>query len=207
MGGATIQWLRDNLKLINSASESSHIAESLPNTNGVYMVPAMTGLGAPYWNPNAKGIITGLTRDTQAEHIVRAGDMPELDVNSRETHAFSAMRARTNHLMNGSDALDKQDVINNRSGLQQATLLAEYTMHGADAMKQETSKRQSFQIAAMNTSMYIANGADATKKAMSRSHAESGHGLQRCSMRYHCFAQAPHSSPVYPARHELLEPP
>lgn len=104
----------------------------------------------------------------QGEQIVRAGDMPQLDMNSRETHAFSAMRARTDHLMNGSDAYDAQDVINNRSGFQQGTLLAEYTMHGSDAMKQETSKRQSFQIAAMNTSMYIANGADATKKAMSK---------------------------------------
>ena len=67
-----IQWLRDELKLIPSAAESEFEARKVDNTNGVYVVPAFTGLGAPYWDSNARGVITGLTRGANKSHIVRA---------------------------------------------------------------------------------------------------------------------------------------
>jgi glycerol kinase len=73
MAGATIQWIRDGLKLINSASETESIAEKMPLDHGVFLVPAFTGLGAPYWDPNARGAILGLTRDSGINEIVTAG--------------------------------------------------------------------------------------------------------------------------------------
>lgn len=70
--GSTIKWLRDKLKLIKTAAESEGMAERIKDTGGVYLVPAFTGLGAPYWKPDARGMITGLTPSTGIEHIVRA---------------------------------------------------------------------------------------------------------------------------------------
>lgn len=70
--GAAIQWLRDGLKLFNSASETEAMARSVADSGGVYVVPAFVGLGAPYWDPYARGTITGITRGTTKEHIVRA---------------------------------------------------------------------------------------------------------------------------------------
>ncbi|WP_320838118.1 glycerol kinase GlpK [Zhongshania sp.] len=72
VAGAAVQWLRDGLNLIGSASETQPLAESVASSNGVYMVPAFTGLGAPYWDPDARGAILGLTRDTGIAHIARA---------------------------------------------------------------------------------------------------------------------------------------
>ncbi|WP_417452611.1 glycerol kinase GlpK [Kiloniella sp.] len=72
MSGAAVQWLRDGLKIIESASETEAIAKSLPDNKGVYLVPAFTGLGAPYWDPHARGSIYGLTRDSGPDEIVRA---------------------------------------------------------------------------------------------------------------------------------------
>ncbi|WP_372747983.1 glycerol kinase GlpK [Litorivivens sp.] len=72
VAGAAVQWLRDGLHLIGSASQMQELAESVSSSNGVYMVPAFTGLGAPYWDPDARGAILGLTRDTQIAHIARA---------------------------------------------------------------------------------------------------------------------------------------
>jgi glycerol kinase len=72
VGGAVIQWLRDELGLIRTAAESEHMAEEVPDTAGVYVVPAFTGLGAPYWKPSARGTISGITRGTNRSHIVRA---------------------------------------------------------------------------------------------------------------------------------------
>jgi len=71
--GATMQWLRDGLKLIKNSAESEAIASSLADNSGVYLVPAFAGLGAPQWNAEARGTITGLTRDARLDHIVRAG--------------------------------------------------------------------------------------------------------------------------------------
>ncbi len=71
-GGAVIQWIRDELGLIRSASDSEYFASKVPDTGGVYLVPAFTGLGAPYWDMYARGTIVGLTRGTSREHIIRA---------------------------------------------------------------------------------------------------------------------------------------
>lgn len=71
--GATMQWLRDGLKLIKNSAESEAIADALPDNGGVYLVPAFAGLGAPQWNAEARGTITGLTRDARLDHVVRAG--------------------------------------------------------------------------------------------------------------------------------------
>jgi len=73
MAGATIQWIRDGLKLIQNASETLDMAKTVGANNHVYMVPAFTGLGAPYWDPHARGAIMGLTRDTGIAEIVTAG--------------------------------------------------------------------------------------------------------------------------------------
>ncbi len=72
VAGAAVQWLRDGLHLIGSAAETQGLAESVETAGGVYMVPAFTGLGAPYWDPDARGAILGLTRDTGIAHIARA---------------------------------------------------------------------------------------------------------------------------------------
>ena len=72
MGGALIQWIRDGLGLIRSAAETEEIALSVDSCDGVYVVPAFTGLGAPYWDSDARGAIYGLTRGTTTAHIVRA---------------------------------------------------------------------------------------------------------------------------------------
>lgn len=72
VAGAAVQWLRDGIHLFKKASESEHLALSVPDTNGVYFIPAFTGLGAPYWNPHARGAILGLTRETTDAHITRA---------------------------------------------------------------------------------------------------------------------------------------
>jgi len=72
IAGAAIQWLRDELKIIDSAPESEKYATSVLDNGGVYVVPAFAGLGAPYWNQDARGIITGLTRGSSRAHIIRA---------------------------------------------------------------------------------------------------------------------------------------
>ena len=72
IAGAGVQWLRDKLKLINSAHETEKIVNSKKNNDGIYIVPAFTGLGAPYWSPDSRGIITGLTRNTDWKNLVRA---------------------------------------------------------------------------------------------------------------------------------------
>ena len=72
VAGAAIQWLRDEMKLVDSAPDSEYFATQVEDTNGVYVVPAFTGLGAPYWDPYARGAITGLTRGANKYHIIRA---------------------------------------------------------------------------------------------------------------------------------------
>lgn len=72
VAGSVVQWLRDGLGIIRSSSEIEALAASVPDNGGVYLVPALTGLGAPYWDQYAKGSITGLTRGTTAAHIARA---------------------------------------------------------------------------------------------------------------------------------------
>jgi glycerol kinase len=72
VAGAAVQWLRDGLGLLETSAQSEALAASVPDAGGVYFVPALTGLGAPYWRPEARGVITGLTRGTTRAHLVRA---------------------------------------------------------------------------------------------------------------------------------------
>ena len=72
IGGAVVQWLRDGLGLIKSSAEVEGLAASVPDSGGVYLVPAFTGLGAPHWDAYARGAIFGLTRGSSAAHIARA---------------------------------------------------------------------------------------------------------------------------------------
>ena len=72
IAGAGVQWLRDKMKFINKASDSEKIVKSLKDNAGIYLVPAFTGIGAPYWNANARGVLSGITRDTGPKEIVRA---------------------------------------------------------------------------------------------------------------------------------------
>jgi len=72
IGGAVVQWLRDGLGIIKSASEIEALARSVPHSDGVYMVPAFAGLGAPHWNARARGTVFGVTRGTTSAHLARA---------------------------------------------------------------------------------------------------------------------------------------
>lgn len=72
VAGAAVQWLRDELGIIRTAAESADLAASVPDNGGVYLVPAFTGLGAPYWNSSARGLLCGLTRAASRAHVVRA---------------------------------------------------------------------------------------------------------------------------------------
>jgi glycerol kinase len=72
VGGAVVQWLRDGLNAFESSADAESLAQSVPDSGGVMMVPAFTGLGAPYWEPDARGTITGITRGTTLAHIARA---------------------------------------------------------------------------------------------------------------------------------------
>ena len=72
VAGAAVQWLRDGLGLLDDAAESEALARSVDSTDGVYFVPALTGLGSPHWAPDTRGLISGITRGTRREHLVRA---------------------------------------------------------------------------------------------------------------------------------------
>ena len=72
VGGAIVQWLRDEMRLIKSASETERYATAVDSSNGVYIVPAFVGLGAPHWDPQVRGTVTGITRGTKKEHFIRA---------------------------------------------------------------------------------------------------------------------------------------
>ncbi len=90
MAGAAVQWLRDGLGVIKQSVDVEALARQVPDTNGVYVVPAFTGLGAPYWDPQARGAILGLTRGVTAAHVARA----TLDAMAYQTHdVLDAMQA------------------------------------------------------------------------------------------------------------------
>ena len=72
VGGAVIQWVRDELRFFSESRDAEYYAQKVPDTGGVYLVPAFTGLGAPYWDMYARGCLVGLTRGTTREHIIRA---------------------------------------------------------------------------------------------------------------------------------------
>ena len=83
IGGALIQWLRDGMNMISSSAEIEQLAESVNDNGGVTFISALTGLGAPYWNPNATGAIMGITRGTKKGHIARAA-LEAIAIRSRE---------------------------------------------------------------------------------------------------------------------------
>ena len=90
VAGAAIQWLRDGLRVIDTAPDSEWVAKGVPDSGGVYLVPAFVGLGAPYWDMNARGTILGVTRGTTKAHLVRAA----LDSMAYQTQdVLSAMQA------------------------------------------------------------------------------------------------------------------
>lgn len=90
VAGASVQWLRDEMRLIDSAEDSEYIARKVKDTNGCYVVPAFTGLGAPYWDQYARGTIVGITRGVNKYHIIRA----TLDSIAYQVHdVLGAMRA------------------------------------------------------------------------------------------------------------------
>ncbi len=92
IGGAVVQWLRDELQLLRHAADSAGMAEAVASSGGVYIIPAFAGLGAPHWNMEARGSITGLTRGANRNHIVRAA----LESIAYQTHdVFRAMQADT----------------------------------------------------------------------------------------------------------------
>ena len=72
MAGASVQWLRDEMQLVETAAETEAICEGMDSTDGVYLVPAFTGLGAPHWAPDARGAVFGMTRNTGRDHLIRA---------------------------------------------------------------------------------------------------------------------------------------
>lgn len=72
VAGASIQWLRDGMRMVKTAAQSEEYADEVWDTNGVYIVPAFAGMGAPYWNPYARGTVVGITRGCKKEHFIRA---------------------------------------------------------------------------------------------------------------------------------------
>jgi len=114
VAGAAVQWLRDNLEFFENAEESEELATSVKDNNGVYFVPAFTGLGAPYWNPNVQAGILGLTRESNKAHITRA--------------ALEAQAFQTYDLMNAfcNDSGLNIDVIRVDGGLVMNTFVCQF---------------------------------------------------------------------------------
>jgi len=139
--GATINWMKEELGLINSSQESESLANSICNNGGIYLVPAFAGLGAPWWNPHAKAIITGMTLGTGKAHIVRAGleaiayqvkDLVDL-VKNKSNIELKEVRAdggptKNQFLMQfQADMLDTKI---NRSDIEEASALGAVIMNG-----------------------------------------------------------------------------
>ena len=95
-GGAIVQWLRDEMRLIRSSSQSEDYARMVNDTNGVYIVPAFSGMGGPYWNPYARGCVVGLSRGANKEHFIRAS----LESIAYQTYdVLKAMESDTGHIV------------------------------------------------------------------------------------------------------------
>lgn len=95
-GGAIVQWLRDEMRLIRSSSQSEDYARMVNDTNGVYIVPAFSGMGAPYWNPYARGCVVGLSRGANKEHFIRAS----LESIAYQTYdVLKAIESDTGHIV------------------------------------------------------------------------------------------------------------
>ena len=95
IAGAAVQWLRDQLQIISSAPEVESLAKTVDNNGGVTFIPALAGLGAPYWNPHATGTLTGITRGTQKGHIARA-TLEAIAMRTKEIITAMQKDAKTN---------------------------------------------------------------------------------------------------------------
>lgn len=140
VAGATVQWLRDGLRLISSAGETEGLARSVSDSHGVYVVPAFTGMGAPYWNQNARGAVFGLTRGCTKEHFVRAG-LEAIAYQSRDV--FRAME---------EDAKMKIKELKVDGGASSNNFLMQFL---ADIMKTEVRRPNSVETTALGAS-YLA---------------------------------------------------
>lgn len=144
VAGAAIQWLRDEMKFFDNAAESEALANSVPDTNGVYFVPAFTGLGAPYWNPDVRGAIFGLTRGTTQAHITRA--------------ALEAQAYQTVDLMSAmiTDSAVTPSVLRVDGGLVQNNLMAQFL---ADMIDMQVDIPKSVETTALGAAYLAGIGA------------------------------------------------
>lgn len=110
-GGSVIQWMRDELGLIHTAEESESVAAEVPDTGGVYVVPAFTGLGAPWWEADARGTICGITRGTNRNHLVRAGLEAIAYQVADLVHAMEADAGRTIDELNVDGGASTNDLL------------------------------------------------------------------------------------------------
>ena len=140
VGGAVMQWVRDELGLIHTAAESEALAATVPNTGGVYVVPAFTGLGAPWWEADARGTICGITRGTNRAHLVRAALESIAYQVSDLVHAMEA------------DAGRPIDVLNVDGGASANDLLMQFQ---ADILNRELHRPQNIETTALGAA-YLA---------------------------------------------------
>ena len=119
IGGAVVQWLRDSLGLITASAEVEKLAATVPDNGGVYLVPAFAGLGAPHWDAGARGVITGLTRGSNAGHLARAALE---SIAYQSTDLLHAMEADCGHRLRGL-RVDGGATVNNALMQFQADLL------------------------------------------------------------------------------------
>jgi glycerol kinase len=134
VGGAVMQWMRDELGLIRTAAESEALAASVPDTGGVYVVPAFTGLGAPWWESDARGTVCGITRGTNRNHLVRAGLE---SIAYQVSDLVKAMEA---------DASRPIDVLNVDGGASANNLLMQFQ---ADILDRELHRPQNIETTAL----------------------------------------------------------
>lgn len=143
IAGAAVHWLRDTVHLIQDAKDSEAIASSIESTAGVYLVPAFTGLGAPYWDPKARGAILGLTRDTGVAHVVRA--------------ALEAVCYQTRDLLTAmqEDSQEKIDLINVDGGMAKNDWLMQFL---ADILNTTISRAEILESSALGAAFLAGLG-------------------------------------------------
>lgn len=148
VAGAAIQWLRDEMNFFDHAYESETLANNVPDTNGVYFVPAFTGLGAPYWNPDVRGALFGLTRGTTKAHITRA--------------ALEAQAYQTRDLMGAmiADSGVTPSVVRVDGGLVQNNLMAQFL---ADMLDMQVDIPKSVETTALGAAYLAGIGAGVFK--------------------------------------------
>lgn len=147
VGGAVIQWLRDELHLISTSAESEVLAQSVDSTNGVYLVPAFVGLGAPYWNFDAEGLITGITRGTNRSHIVRAAlEGIAYQVNDVATSMIKDMNQQVHFIKVDGGASANQFLMEFQANISNASILS--------PLNKEVTALGAFYLAALQQKLY-----------------------------------------------------